>query len=98
MCRELPPTAGPKSAFAEELDVRRPPSPSARGRPRQQPQSAPERIDYLFNNAGIAVGGEVNMYRLADWNDVFDVNLGGVVHGIQAVYPIIAVRRARATS
>ena len=47
------------------------------------------RIDYLFNNAGIGVGGEVESYTLDDWNDVFDVNLRGVVHGIQAVYPIM---------
>ena len=47
------------------------------------------RIDYLFNNAGIAVGGEVDSYTLDDWNDVFDLNLRGVVHGIQAVYPIM---------
>jgi NADP-dependent 3-hydroxy acid dehydrogenase YdfG len=47
------------------------------------------RIDYLFNNAGIGVGGEIESYTLDDWNDVFDVNLRGVVHGIQAVYPIM---------
>jgi NADP-dependent 3-hydroxy acid dehydrogenase YdfG len=47
------------------------------------------RIDYLFNNAGIGVGGEIDSYTLDDWNDVFDVNLRGVVHGIQAVYPIM---------
>lgn len=47
------------------------------------------RIDYLFNNAGIGVGGEVDSYTLDDWNDVFGVNLRGVVHGIQAVYPIM---------
>ncbi|OBK15272.1 SDR family oxidoreductase [Mycobacterium sp. 1245852.3] len=47
------------------------------------------RIDFLFNNAGIGVGGEVDSYTLDDWNDVFDVNLRGVVHGIQAVYPIM---------
>jgi NAD(P)-dependent dehydrogenase (short-subunit alcohol dehydrogenase family) len=45
------------------------------------------RIDYLFNNAGIGVGGEVGDYKLEDWTDVIDVNLLGVVHGIQAVYP-----------
>jgi NAD(P)-dependent dehydrogenase (short-subunit alcohol dehydrogenase family) len=45
------------------------------------------RIDYLFNNAGIAVGGEVAGYTQADWDDVLDVNLRGVTHGIQAVYP-----------
>jgi NADP-dependent 3-hydroxy acid dehydrogenase YdfG len=47
------------------------------------------RIDYLFNNAGIGVVGEIDAYALEDWNDVFDVNLRGVVHGIQAVYPIM---------
>jgi NADP-dependent 3-hydroxy acid dehydrogenase YdfG len=47
------------------------------------------RIDYLFNNAGIGVSGEIDSYTLADWNDVFDVNLRGVVHGIQAVYPVM---------
>jgi NAD(P)-dependent dehydrogenase (short-subunit alcohol dehydrogenase family) len=47
------------------------------------------RIDYLFNNAGIGVGGEIDSYTLDDWNDVFDVNLRGVVHGIQAAYPIM---------
>lgn len=52
------------------------------------------RIDYLFNNAGIGVGGEIDSYTLDDWNDVFDVNLGGVVHGIQAVYPIMIRQRS----
>ena len=52
------------------------------------------RIDYLFNNAGIAVGGEVDADTLDDWNDVFDVNLHGVVHGIQAVYPIMIRQRS----
>ncbi len=47
------------------------------------------RIDYLFNNAGIGVAGEVDSYTLDDWNDVIDVNLRGVVHGIQAVYPVM---------
>src|SRR5262245_42224664 len=44
------------------------------------------RIDYLFNNAGIGVGGEIREYRLDDWRDVVDVNLMGVVHGVQAAY------------
>jgi NAD(P)-dependent dehydrogenase (short-subunit alcohol dehydrogenase family) len=47
------------------------------------------RIDFLFNNAGIGVGGEMRDYTLRDWEDVFDVNLRGVVHGIQAVYPLM---------
>jgi NAD(P)-dependent dehydrogenase (short-subunit alcohol dehydrogenase family) len=44
------------------------------------------RIDYVFNNAGIAIGGEIREYRLDDWRDVVDVNLMGVVHGVQASY------------
>jgi NAD(P)-dependent dehydrogenase (short-subunit alcohol dehydrogenase family) len=52
------------------------------------------RIDYLFNNAGVGVGGEVDSYTLDDWNDVFDVNLRGVVHGIQAAYPIMIRQRS----
>jgi NAD(P)-dependent dehydrogenase (short-subunit alcohol dehydrogenase family) len=52
------------------------------------------RIDYLFNNAGIAIGGEVSGYAKSDWDDVFDVNLRGVAYGIQAAYPqMIAQRR-----
>jgi NAD(P)-dependent dehydrogenase (short-subunit alcohol dehydrogenase family) len=47
------------------------------------------RIDYLFNNAGIGVAGEIDSYALEDWDDVFDVNVHGVVHGIQAVYPLM---------
>ncbi len=45
------------------------------------------RLDYLFNNAGIGVAGEIRDYELADWYDVFDVNLRGVIHGIHAAYP-----------
>lgn len=51
-------------------------------------------IDYLFNNAGIGVGGEVDSYSLDDWNDVLAVNLHGVVHGIHAVYPIMIRQRS----
>jgi NAD(P)-dependent dehydrogenase (short-subunit alcohol dehydrogenase family) len=45
------------------------------------------RIDYLFNNAGIAINGEARDLALADWKSVLDVNLGGVVHGVAAAYP-----------
>jgi NAD(P)-dependent dehydrogenase (short-subunit alcohol dehydrogenase family) len=73
-------------AHAIELDVRDYPS-FERAVAEAVQQSG--RIDYLFNNAGIAVAGEIDSYTLDDWNDVFDVNLRGVVHGIQAVYPIM---------
>jgi NADP-dependent 3-hydroxy acid dehydrogenase YdfG len=83
-------SAGTK-AHAVELDVRNYPS-FERAVAEAVQQSG--RIDYLFNNAGITVGGEVDSYPFDDWNDVFDVNLRGVVHGIQAVYPIMIRQRA----
>ena len=47
------------------------------------------RIDYLFNNAGIGIGGEVDTLTIDDWNDIIDVNLRGVIHGVRAVYPVM---------
>ena len=83
--------SGGANAHAIELDVRSYPS-FERAVAEAVQQSG--RIDYLFNNAGIGVGGEVDTYTLDDWNDVFDVNLRGVVHGIQAVYPIMIRQRS----
>lgn len=47
------------------------------------------RLDYLFNNAGIAVLGTVADTPLSDWYRVFDINVRGVVHGIDAAYPLM---------
>ena len=51
-------------------------------------------IDFFFNNAGIGVGGEMDNYEAADWDDVIDVNLRGVAYGVQAVYPHMVKRGA----
>jgi NAD(P)-dependent dehydrogenase (short-subunit alcohol dehydrogenase family) len=79
-------TSGGGKAHAIELDVR---NDSSFEHAVAEALRRSGRIDYLFNNAGIGVAGEVDSYTLDDWNDVFDVNLRGVVHGIQAVYPIM---------
>ena len=47
------------------------------------------RLDLLFNNAGIAIAGEVVDHRLEHWNKLFDVNIRGVSNGVQAAYPIM---------
>ncbi len=47
------------------------------------------RIDYLFNNAGIGVGGEARDFSYDDWRNVIDINLYGVVNGVFAAYPIM---------
>lgn len=47
------------------------------------------RLDYMFNNAGIAIGGEVRVCQIEDWDSVLNVNLHGVVNGVQAAYPVM---------
>ena len=47
------------------------------------------RLDYLFNNAGIAVAGEAAHQTLEDWRRIVEVNLMGVVHGVLAAYPLM---------
>jgi NAD(P)-dependent dehydrogenase (short-subunit alcohol dehydrogenase family) len=47
------------------------------------------RIDYLFNNAGISVGGEAQEIPLTYWERIVDVNLRGVIHGVTAAYPLM---------
>ena len=39
------------------------------------------RLDYIFNNAGIAISAEFRDMELEHWRKVLDVNLDGVFHG-----------------
>ncbi len=48
------------------------------------------RLDYIFNNAGIAVGGEARDVDIEDWRAVLGVNLYGVVNGVASAYPFMA--------
>lgn len=47
------------------------------------------RIDYLFNNAGINILGNVTQYSIDDWRRIMETNLMGVVNGVQAVYSLM---------
>jgi NAD(P)-dependent dehydrogenase (short-subunit alcohol dehydrogenase family) len=78
-------------ATAVELDVRDLPAFKAVAK---DTVARSGRIDYLFNNAGIVVGGEMDTYLPEDWDDVIDVNLRGVAYGIQAVYPTMVEQRS----
>jgi NAD(P)-dependent dehydrogenase (short-subunit alcohol dehydrogenase family) len=55
----------------------------------QETVSRTGRLDFIFNNAGIAIGGLVNRLGIEDWNQIVNVNLRGVINGIQATYPIM---------
>lgn len=48
------------------------------------------RLDFVFNNAGLAVIGEAQEIPLEHWRRVLDVNLLGVVHGATAAYALMA--------
>jgi NAD(P)-dependent dehydrogenase (short-subunit alcohol dehydrogenase family) len=52
------------------------------------------RLDLLFNNAGIGVGGMVEELSLAHWERTLDVNLRGVIHGVRAAYPLMLAQRS----
>ena len=47
------------------------------------------RLDIMVNNAGIGMGGWVEELTVEHWNRVIDVNVRGVVHGVQAAYPLM---------
>jgi NADP-dependent 3-hydroxy acid dehydrogenase YdfG len=47
------------------------------------------RIDFMFNNAGIAIFGNARDMTLDDWNRLIDINIRGVVHGVAAAYPMM---------
>ncbi len=73
-------------ATAAELDVTDFP---VMNRLVQDTLNACGRLDYMFNNAGISIGGEVRLYHIEDWYRVFDVNIRGVANGVQAAYPVM---------
>lgn len=44
------------------------------------------RIDYLVNNAGVALNGEFQDMDNEAWRKIMDVNFWGVIYGTRAVY------------
>jgi short-subunit dehydrogenase len=55
----------------------------------QETVARTNRLDYIFNNAGIGIGGNVSHFGIKDWNQMMDVNLHGVINGVQAAYKIM---------
>ncbi|MGE6916486.1 SDR family oxidoreductase [Achromobacter kerstersii] len=45
------------------------------------------RIDVLVNNAGVMPLSPLNALKISEWNQMIDVNVRGVLHGIAAVLP-----------
>ncbi|MBY0037320.1 SDR family NAD(P)-dependent oxidoreductase [Bacillus bombysepticus] len=47
------------------------------------------RLDYLFNNAGISMYGELYDMSIENWKEIVDINLWGVINGTQIGYKIM---------
>ncbi len=51
-------------------------------------------LDALFNNAGIAAGGRIDVIGIDEWQRVIDVNLLGVVRGCRTFVPMMKAQRS----
>jgi len=47
------------------------------------------RVDVLFNNAGVMPLSPMSALKTDDWNNIIDINIKGVLHGIAAVLPLM---------
>lgn len=47
------------------------------------------RVDVLVNNAGVMPLSALAENRVDDWNQMIDVNIRGVLHGISAALPVM---------
>lgn len=49
-----------------------------------------QRVDYMFNNAGIALNGKFEDFELKHWRNTIDINLMGVIYGVRAAHEYMA--------
>ena len=51
-------------------------------------------LDYLFNNAGVAAGGRIELSEMDQWQWIVDINLLGVVRGCRTFTPMLKAQRS----
>lgn len=51
-------------------------------------------LDYLFNNAGVAAGGRIELSEIDQWQWIIDINLLGVVRGCRTFTPMFKAQRS----
>lgn len=47
------------------------------------------KLDYMFNNAGIGIGGESHEIVVEHYDRIIDINIRGVTNGVAAAYPLM---------
>ena len=52
------------------------------------------RLDYLFNNAGISQKNPYKESTLADWKEMIDINLWGVIYGVNAALAVMRKQKS----
>lgn len=52
------------------------------------------RMDVLINNAGVMPLSRLEALKVAEWNQMIDVNIRGVLHGIAAALPLMQAQRS----
>ncbi|MCW2840171.1 MAG: short-chain dehydrogenase [Aeromicrobium sp.] len=51
-------------------------------------------LDVLFNNAGVAAGGRIELTEMDQWQWIVDINLLGVARGCRTFTPLLKQQRA----
>jgi NADP-dependent 3-hydroxy acid dehydrogenase YdfG len=52
------------------------------------------RVDVMINNAGLMPNSPIERLKIADWDQVIDVNIKGVLYGIAAALPHMQRQRS----
>ncbi len=52
------------------------------------------RVDVVFLNAGLMPSSPVSALKTADWNQMIDVNIKGVLNGVAAVMPLFTQQKS----
>ncbi|MBX6379386.1 MAG: SDR family oxidoreductase [Thermoflavifilum aggregans] len=52
------------------------------------------RIDVMINNAGLMPLSPLDNYKIDEWNQMIDVNVKGVLHGIAAALPYMKKQKS----
>lgn len=52
------------------------------------------KVDVLINNAGILLPGNIDKFKVEEWEKMIDVNLKGVLYGVAAVLPLMKERNS----